>query len=1006
MKQTWEETALWKEIQSRSSPHSDRNDEIVGRMRLYMTDAEAILARGETAPADFTLHDEMHGYRVAQRMGELIGVSRLREFSTTELALLLSSAYLHDIGMTPGRGQVSRHRRYLINAEQGLLSDAEKEDLQTWLDDHADGLTPPLATGIPDSAALAQVDELLTYYCRSRHNDWSSDWIREHIATADRELYLGFSDDLILLCRSHHEGYDELIGSRFDAKIVGSDIVHPRYLAALLRVADILEFDPERTPEIVFRHRDVAPSSTLYWHKDHEVTFRSEGHYFIFYARPRDAATFQALRQMADEIDVELGLCIRLEKEGRFQLAPLRTGNDPRYLWKIDPILKRDLHPKPGAFEEFEGAFQPNPRRLLSILAGTQLYDTHMAAVRELLQNAFDAVREQIAYERLAEIERFGAADPSRIAARHLVTLRINRNDDRWELVCTDTGVGMTREILRRRFLSSGSTRGHREMALERRSKAHGFTVGRTGEFGIGALSYFMIADRLDLATKRSSEPGDFDDAWQFRVSGVNDFGELRRAALSSPGTTVSLRLKPTVVGNDIAAFVADLKRYLDYVLARVPCRFVCVDQASEVLLKFEPGWTKTPRDLAAEQYPSLHPTRRWLEPPELKLDSPFPHAEDVWHRLRWDCDEGNLPNDLGIYRIVRFWFNLDGGAARSWFDARPAHGTIEIYATCLPENSHPARISWNGMTFRDQSTIFIQAATAVEIDLSSVTAGRLAVNRNSFQYSSSFEAATDWLRAHVHELDARWLREHESSIFWAHALRLTDTDPSIRAIAHWPFRTESDNAYVMRVITFPAVTNVTRSIRIGGSEIEPLRDYPDSVSWENRLIRPTRMLSNRNDRRHVALIWDDDRNAQPFVQLPPAWRDIAFIDTDIDELCNSNHPLILALPREDVAAALGREPPPTNNAALRVIDLCTHVSMAEWDETAGGEWTTLWDRMNSNLTTPLSRLIGWDVGSFGQTLTIWNREGVEEFTLSELTAYELREFLPAPGIEWEFEVV
>ena len=66
--------------------------------------------------------------------------------------------------------------------------------------------------------------------------------------------------DLVALCRSHHEGYGELIQARFDPIPVPTcgAVVHRRFLATALRTADILEFDPERTPEVIFSHRAIA----------------------------------------------------------------------------------------------------------------------------------------------------------------------------------------------------------------------------------------------------------------------------------------------------------------------------------------------------------------------------------------------------------------------------------------------------------------------------------------------------------------------------------------------------------------------------------------------------------------------------------------------------------------------------------------------------------------------------------------------------------------------------
>ncbi len=1007
---SWEQTRLWVEICASGSQPSEATDRIATRMPLFMADAEATLARGETAPADFTLHDEMHGFRVAERIADLIGVSRLREFSTTELALLLASAYLHDIGMTPGRGHVQRHRGYLISGDAGQLTEVQRNKLQKWLDDHAEGATPPLATGIPDSATLARVDELLTYYCRSQHNDWSSAWIRENVATTDRELYFGFSDDLIQLCRSHHEGYDELIGPRFDAKLIGPDIVHPRYLAALLRIADILEFDPERTPPIIFRHREVAPSSTIYWHKDHEVSFRTEANYFIFYARPKDAATFQALQQMANEIDNELAICARLDKEGRFQLAPLRTGNDPRYVWRFEPILKRDLHAKANTFEEFEGAFQPNPRRLLSLLAGTQLYQTPMAAVRELLQNAFDAVREQIAYERLAEIERFGTADSDRISSRHFVTLDICADGDRWELVCTDSGVGMTREILRRRFLTSGSGRGHREFDLERRCLAHGFSVRRTGEFGIGALSYFMIADRLVLTTRRSGEPGDMDNAWQFRVSGLDDFGELRQAHATRQGTTVRLRMKPEIVRGDIEKLSTDLHQYLTFVLCNVPCRFVSRDSNGTTLMKIEPGWAKTAQDLASALFKTLEPRKRWKEPDNYVPPLPFPHREDAWSRLRWNVDEGDLPGGVGRFRIHLFWFSLDAGAARAWLDTRG--NPLEVRGKALPANPTARYLSWNGIEIDDPEGVYRIRNYAIEADFESSAAGKVAVNRTSVDFSETAKKALQWTLYRVKKLESSWLELHISSPFWAHALRLSDGDSDVRIQSHWGFRSPGDEHYRIRPVRFPAIAGARR-IRLNGVEPESLERYADfgETEWEDERVAPHRVVVQRDNRLDLVLVWDDDRNTEPLLAVPSCWRDVVIIESALSYYYSSTH-AIVAAGRRELLDALKNLNFSASEALLREKDIPADVRLlllfALWDgqrtwrNMTEIERTTLWDSATMRVQQQPSRFLVIDQGE--REIMIYTREGVTVKAYDELTRQDLDDLLPDPGPSWQFE--
>src|SRR5262245_3546803 len=95
---SWEATALWKAITANDSPDYDA---VKLTLRRCMPDIERVLVQGGGSPTDFTLHDAGHGYRVAERMATIVPVDLLQSLSPYELAFLLMSAYLHDIGMTP-----------------------------------------------------------------------------------------------------------------------------------------------------------------------------------------------------------------------------------------------------------------------------------------------------------------------------------------------------------------------------------------------------------------------------------------------------------------------------------------------------------------------------------------------------------------------------------------------------------------------------------------------------------------------------------------------------------------------------------------------------------------------------------------------------------------------------------------------------------------------------------------------------------------------------------------
>ena len=88
--------------------------EFLPTLTEWMKQLDTVLQKAGTAPLDFTLHDADHALRVAQRVEQLLPPTTRRNLSDYELALLLLSAYGHDIGMSPERKKVSQHYRHLF----------------------------------------------------------------------------------------------------------------------------------------------------------------------------------------------------------------------------------------------------------------------------------------------------------------------------------------------------------------------------------------------------------------------------------------------------------------------------------------------------------------------------------------------------------------------------------------------------------------------------------------------------------------------------------------------------------------------------------------------------------------------------------------------------------------------------------------------------------------------------------------------------------------------------
>ena len=265
----WQDTTLWQWLKERGAPAEPTRSCVAD----WLPDIQLLLAKGGTAPLDFTLHDDGHSFRVAERMAQLIPNTTAQQLSAFEVGLLLEASYLHDIGMNPRRPVVNRIRDFLLTGTPDTELKNEMAELQHWLDEYHPGVQPPIEPDRSVPARTASADLLTTHFCRYRHNDWSAEYIATYSKSKTRQAYPTWVEDLTALCRSHHYGFEELMQPEFDLRIVGSGnaLVNLRYLAAVLRLADVLEFDPDRTPAVVLQQRNVSPGSQIYWYKDHDI---------------------------------------------------------------------------------------------------------------------------------------------------------------------------------------------------------------------------------------------------------------------------------------------------------------------------------------------------------------------------------------------------------------------------------------------------------------------------------------------------------------------------------------------------------------------------------------------------------------------------------------------------------------------------------------------------------------------------------------------------------------
>lgn len=166
-----------------------------------------------------------------------------------------------------------------------------------------------------------------------------------------------------------------------------------------------------------------------------------------------------------------------------------------------------------------EHRFQINLSGLIDLLSN-HLYTRPDVFVRELLQNGVDAIRAR-----------------GRLQPEHAGSLEI-RCDGDGAVVFTDSGVGLTEDEM------------HRFLAVIGESSKRGDWLGQPqdyiGQFGIGLLACFIVADEIELTSRSAQAPDAPTLRWRGRPDGTYDIERLEAADIQAPvGSRVRLVAKP-----------------------------------------------------------------------------------------------------------------------------------------------------------------------------------------------------------------------------------------------------------------------------------------------------------------------------------------------------------------------------------------------------------------------------------------------------------------------------
>jgi hypothetical protein len=305
-------------------------------------------------------------------------------------------------------------------------------------------------------------------------------------------------------------------------------------IAFLLRTADAAHIDGQRAPWFLFALRRPEGISLSHWQFQAKMgqpvrTERGE-------LRLSSGSPFEPKDRQAWWLAYEVACMINRELRDA-QTLMRDAGRLPFAAVSVEHVTSPEVFAnnlRPVGWEPVNvGPKISDIPKIVSSLGGATLYGKRPElALRELIQNAADAVR---ALRALGEIgEKEGEIEIAVIPGEDVSWLHV-----------TDTGIGMSRFVLTDVLLDFGNSLWRSESL---RSELPGLAskgFRAVGRFGIGFFSVFMLGRNVQVTTRRFSRThSDESDQWFLEFEAGLD----ERPTLSQPTSSKLLRKHGTRV--------------------------------------------------------------------------------------------------------------------------------------------------------------------------------------------------------------------------------------------------------------------------------------------------------------------------------------------------------------------------------------------------------------------------------------------------------------------------
>ena len=458
--------------------------------------------------SNYTDHGKNHSETILTNILRMFEEEELKKLSSFDIWLLLESAYLHDCGMYISREEAEktlRDKKFIsyLNEISETPSHSMNKFLQAFKIDKNKIYYNDLEYNIDIEYNMRF---LISSYRRKTHaQDFKNVVLNKNKLLPERIYYI-----LSIISRAHGESFEEVMKLPKKENGIGRELGHPRFIACLLRMGDLLDIDNNRiSPSIVKNIFNIIPSDS----KLHLEKHRSINHLWIDKEKIEITATIDCGKESYEvaEITGNWFDCIREEY------------NSQLYNWKlIIPSDFKGVLPRLGElkiyiqdYEYIDSKYRPkftvDTNNILELLVGSSIYDRKENALREILQNSIDATYLRIFEEKKEEIlkkEEISVNEIKELFKDKEIEIKIEKDIEKsnkdseynyWNISIKDRGIGINKEKLKY-LTEAGSSYKDKAKIIQMNDMPN--WLKPSGNFGIGFQSIFLLTNKVHIESK------------------------------------------------------------------------------------------------------------------------------------------------------------------------------------------------------------------------------------------------------------------------------------------------------------------------------------------------------------------------------------------------------------------------------------------------------------------------------------------------------------------------